>query len=357
MEMEHDKIRNVAIKQLQQFKLDYSQEFSEPEIIIAIKQYEEHIPLLTKGNFSLFIGKPKSRKTTFISILVSAYLNGENGLYNMKGEVNDAKVLWIDTEQTCYHLSKGMNSIFKQVPLSQERLETYRFRNMEPEDRFTNVKHLIEHYTSLGISLIVLDGVADLLTAGYNDEKEAIKISNYLLKASEEYNCHIITVLHENKGNTLAKGHIGSYLNQKAESVIRITKDTNNSEKSTIKSQFTRNRDFISFDLLYQDGLPVIASNSNFTLKNVELDTIVTEKQKEFVNEIFQHSKNGFLLRNEILKFMTEPNSIFTNAVSMNAAKLWLKKLLDLDLIYQDTSKRNAPYFIKIVSENEVVSH
>ena len=52
------------------------------------------------------------------------------------------------------------------------------------------------------IALMIIDGVADLVNA-INDEVEATKIVTMLLKYTALYNCHISTVIHQNKNNEL----------------------------------------------------------------------------------------------------------------------------------------------------------
>ena len=58
-----------------------------------------------------------------------------------------------------------------------------------------------------------------------NDEGESTTMSSSLLRWTEEYNIHIIVVLHENPGSDKARGHIGTELTNKAETVIALEVD------------------------------------------------------------------------------------------------------------------------------------
>lgn len=342
-----ENLEQVVLYELEEYKLNYNEVFKEPEIVVGVLQGDDYIPVFTKGNFSVVIGKPKTRKSTLLSIITAAFLKGTDGLGNISSESENNKALWIDTEQNGYHLRNAVENIFLLAPDSKERLITYRFRNMDPGDRFTNAKHLIEYYTRQGVSLIVLDGVADLLTVGYNDETEAIQKSNYLLKATEVRNCHIVTVLHENKANSMAKGHIGSYLNQKAETVLRVTKDSKDPNRSEVKAQFTRNREFESFFVSHKDGLPCIEANgSNEKKPKFDFDVIDIKNHLQFLEEFYQKLGKEKALRSELTKAMHSPNCVFDKGVSQHAAKKWLKRLMELNLLRQDPLLQNAPYFL-----------
>lgn len=348
--MKVSRLTNVAIKRLEKNKVDYDAEYSIPEVILGIREGDEEIPVFTNGNFSVITGKPKSRKSTFLTALSAAFLKGNEGEYNMYSDIENGKILWVDTEQGMYHLHKNIKRIFEVVPESKKRVDTYSFRPMDPSDRYTNFKHLVEYYVSQGTQLIVLDGVADLLEEGYNDEKNAKKIESYLLKITGELNCHIVTVIHENKANAMAKGHIGSYLNQKAESVLRVVKDQNNPDFSTISAHFTRNRDFKSFEFYTENDLPIIKTIAhNVTSKGrIDFMSIAKEDQVAFLLKVKSKEELEWMLRKDLITILKEPNEVLPSGCSENMAKKWLAHLVELDLLIQDKSKQNSPYKINL---------
>lgn len=88
---------------------------------------------------------------------------------------------------------------------------------------------------------MVIDGIADVASKGVNDEEEATAIASKLLKWTAEYNCHITVVLHENKNDRNAKGHLGQYIVQKSESTFSATKSQNNRDITEITPEYTRN--------------------------------------------------------------------------------------------------------------------
>ena len=74
-----------------------------------------------------------------------------------------------------------------------------------------------------GIGLVIIDGIRDLMY-DINSPSESSELINLLMRWSSEYNLHIHTVLHLNKGDDNTRGHIGTELNNKAETVLQITK-------------------------------------------------------------------------------------------------------------------------------------
>jgi hypothetical protein len=61
----------------------------------------------------MIIGKAKSRKTFFLTCLTSAAISGKLMLTNIKGCLSKEKsiVLYFDTEQSPYHLSRTIKGI------------------------------------------------------------------------------------------------------------------------------------------------------------------------------------------------------------------------------------------------------
>lgn len=54
-------------------------------------------------------------------------------------------------------------------------------------------------------------------------------------------------ILHQNKSDENARGHIGTEINNKAETVIQIEKDKDDSNISKVESVHTRSKDFLPF--------------------------------------------------------------------------------------------------------------
>ena len=70
---------------------------------------------------------------------------------------------------------------------------------------------------------------------------------------TDEYQIHLHTILHQNKSDENARGHIGTEINNKAETVIQIEKDKDNSNISKVESVHTRSKDFLPFAFCIND--------------------------------------------------------------------------------------------------------
>jgi hypothetical protein len=91
-----------------------------------------------------------------------------------------------------------------------------------------------------GIQAIFIDGIADLVHS-VNDEKECYQVIDWLLKLSDIYQTVVIVVIHLNPGALeKARGHLGSQLNRKSESILTVTK-TKGSDISRVKPYLLRN--------------------------------------------------------------------------------------------------------------------
>ncbi|EXY62516.1 hypothetical protein M085_5096, partial [Bacteroides fragilis str. 3986 N(B)19] len=70
---------------------------------------------------------------------------------------------------------------------------------------------------------------------------------------TDEYQIHLHTILHQNKSDENARGHIGTEINNKAETVIQIEKDKDDCNISKVESVHTRSKDFLPFAFCIND--------------------------------------------------------------------------------------------------------
>ena len=127
--------------------------------------------------------------------------------------------------------------------INHPNFKHYQFRGLlTNKERLKLTDYIMQ--TTDNIGLVVIDGIVDLASKGVNDEEEATAIASKLLQWTSEKNCHIACVLHENKNDRNAKGHLGSYLVQKAETTISLAKSETRPGASDIVPEYTRNKEF-----------------------------------------------------------------------------------------------------------------
>ena len=192
----------------------------------------------TLGNFSASTGKAKSKKTFNISAIVAAALKNDEVLkYSAYLPPNKRKILYVDTEQSKYHCHKVMERILRLagLPTDKDR-DDFVFivlREQTPDKRKQIIGYMLENMPDVG--LLIIDGIRDLMY-DINSPSESTDLINLLMRWSSGYNLHIHTVLHLNKGDDNTRGHIGTELNNKAETVLQITKSTQDGNISEVKA-------------------------------------------------------------------------------------------------------------------------
>ena len=216
----------------------------------------------TLGNFSASIGKAKSKKTFNVSAIVAAALkNGTVLLYSAELPKDKRKILYVDTEQSPYHCLKVMERILRMAGLPTDRdsehLEFLALRKYTPKERIAAVEQAIYNTPELG--LVVIDGIRDMVY-DINSPGESTRIISKLMQWTDDRQIHIHTILHQNKGDENARGHIGTELNNKAETVLLVEKDKNNSDISRVSAMHIRAMDFEPFAFCINDrALPELA--------------------------------------------------------------------------------------------------
>ena len=78
---------------------------------------------------------------------------------------------------------------------------------------------------------------------------------------TDDRQIHIHTVLHQNKNDEHARGHVGTELNNKAETVMQIEPDKDDKSISVVEAIHSRDREFEPFAFrVNDDSLPGVIS-------------------------------------------------------------------------------------------------
>ena len=219
------------------------------------------IPIGTYGNFSMIVAPPKTKKSFFVSILVSAYLSGNNKFCGeIRGHRENKSVLHLDTEQGKWHCQRVFKRADDMANVDHSnKYHTFGLRTIGHRERIEFIEHCLkEEYNDIG--LVVIDGIADLVS-DVNDLEQANDCVQKLMEWSANYNCHIITVIHSNYGSTKATGHLGSFLMKKTETEIHLETNTVNNSLATVTCKRSRGYSFESFSFKVNEyGFPEVIS-------------------------------------------------------------------------------------------------
>jgi len=173
--------------------------------------------VMSRKNISCITGKAKVGKTFLMTLLnISVLQKGEFGTLRSYLPKGKDKIIYIDTEQSDYHILLILQRINKIV--SSEKLLMFNFDAKSVEERKDFTRELI--YNTPDCGLLVIDGVADLIYDP-NDIRESSQMVSELRKWATDCDIHIVNVIHQNPSeNTKMRGHLGTILTNKAETPI-----------------------------------------------------------------------------------------------------------------------------------------
>lgn len=117
-------------------------------------------------------------------------------------------------------------------------------RKYAPPVRLAIVEQAIGTIPDLG--LVIIDGIRDFLY-DINSPSEATDIISRFMQWTDDRQIHIHTILHQNKNDENARGHIGTELNNKAETVMQVEVDKMDRTVSVVEAIHIRDREFEPF--------------------------------------------------------------------------------------------------------------
>ena len=272
---EDDEVKRMLMLQLEEdASIDVEEVIKYPPVAISCGIYQDRnfdgsyteypVPIGTDGNFSFVQAFPKVGKSFFMSLLVSAYQSGSNGYTGkIKGHRRGRKIIHFDTEQGRFHVSK-----LARRPLVMNKLQNdkdyhiYAMREFGWKSKIDFIEHILfDKFENEEIGLVIIDGCADLCS-DVNNMEQANNVAEKLLQWSGKLNAHITTIIHQNFGSDKPSGNLGSALEKKAESQIKLEKNNANKGWITVECKRSRNRPFETFSFqVNQNELPEFINN------------------------------------------------------------------------------------------------
>jgi hypothetical protein len=191
-------------------------------------------------------------------MLCSCYLTGEtNFTGDLVGHRGDLKLVHFDTEQGKFHAQKVFRRVIEMGQTDNSFYDTYGLRTLDIVDRNLFIElYLEKNYDKVG--MMIIDGVADLVS-DVNDIRESNELVQKIMFWTEKYNIHIVCVIHSNFNSEKPTGHLGSALEKKTETQIKLQvneQDDNIVQVSCKRSRSVPFEDF-SFEVC-RDGYPRI---------------------------------------------------------------------------------------------------
>jgi len=192
------------------------------------------MPLCTAGNVTNLQAPPKAGKSAVVDAMLAAVMAGNRQGpdtlgFSAENPLGHA-LIHMDTEQSSYDADNLVRRAIRRANLTEPPpwFSSYSLADIGIEERREALRHVMDEASRLhgGIFAVMIDGIGDLC-ADPNDSAEAFDLVHELHSLAIRYDCAVVTVLHENPGSESGKtrGHLGSQLERKAETNLRLQKD------------------------------------------------------------------------------------------------------------------------------------
>ncbi len=170
-------------------------------------------------------------------------------------------------------------------------LYSYGVKGVEPAHLYFMLTRLLRETKRLhgGVYAVILDGVADFVLDA-NDPRECNPFVTLLEAVATDYDCSVIAVLHLNPSPanqaTKSRGHLGSQLERKCETDLRLTKDANG--VTTVFTACARRspiaeKDGLRFEYDVKAGMHVTLEGTSQQSRDSEK----TERLRKLAEDIF----------------------------------------------------------------------
>lgn len=185
--------------------------------------------------------------------------------------------------------------------------------------------------------MVIIDGLRDLMY-DINNGKEATDVMTVLMAWTSVYDLHIHTVLHLNKNDNNPRGHIGTELENKAETVLIISKNMQNNSISEVKPMHMRDKEFSTFAFHIDDNkLPVLDSGISVTVVKRQEKSLVSldnEIHQEILSKVFE--KNSPTRYNDLVNSVSQAYEAAGYKRGINGIKDFLKLLTGKGIIVRE---------------------
>ena len=259
-------ISNIKLNESQEQEFDYKATFNKcfvdinkplerPPIVLGIGYHDYKgvsylNPTFTKGELSAIIAPQKSKKTFFKRSLIASYIGGSTNHYfpNITTKIEgEPYILDFDTEQGGYYAQRSFKGVSEMVGTQYKNYLPFSLKALTDDERVQFIDAVVNDPKYKGkIGWISIDGIADLCL-NTNDIEKSKEIAQKIMTWNE--GCHVQVVIHKTFDKDKATGHLGSFLQKKAETTIFL-KDTDRETKNSpieVKQYDSRGAPFDKF--------------------------------------------------------------------------------------------------------------
>lgn len=253
-------------------------------------------PWATPKNIQSILAQAGAGKSSLIGATMAAYMapgadTGRDCLGMSASDPQGLPLLHVDTEQSPYdHHAMILRTLKRAgVDAPPEGFHSFGLAGFSAEELRAFLPLAVEDLAIEhgGVFAVIIDGIADFV-ADVNDAEECNKLVSELHALAIKYDTALVLVVHENPGsdNGKARGHLGSQLERKVETALRLKRTE---ETTTVYSHKARHA-----PIFEADGPRFAWSDSecmhvSVQAASVDRDEKKREKAHDLAESVFLH--------------------------------------------------------------------
>jgi hypothetical protein len=213
-------------------RFDHTKDVPDPEPRMTVSG----VVIGTPGNLLVVSAAKKAGKTAFIGACIAsaiAPVTAGADTFGVEIAPNPAgnAVIHLDTEQPEPAFYKVVKRALRRAGVTEPPpwFSSHWLLGKDIDDIRASLRVAFEQAAKAcgAVHLAVVDGVGDLIV-DLNETKIAMPLVTELHALAIEFGCLIVLVLHTNPGSEKTRGHLGSHLERKAETNLRLEMDQYN---------------------------------------------------------------------------------------------------------------------------------
>lgn len=343
-----EKQEKIDFSNIEKYRIRPTDQIPKPETVLQVGGKI----ISTRKNIFGITGKAKVGKSFLMALINACVLKkGELGMLSSYLPKGKDKIIYIDTEQSDYHVALAIQRVKKMVEdYKIDNLLMYAFDAVNTDMRRAYTEHLIQN--TEGVGLVIIDGIADLVKS-INDEIIATEMSDTLRKWATINDVAIGYVLHQNPSDSSKmRGHLGTILMNKSETVLQISSTPEDDSIKIVEALQTRNAKPENFSFKINEGMPEIMEECYQPQKSGRKPrkTFTNIERYNILLECYKGLKKSQNLGYSVLIEKVREN---TNDMGENAIKEFLKYAKEMNWINQDVPK--GGYFLQDFSDGLMV--
>jgi RecA-family ATPase len=292
--------------------------------------------VLTQDNICLIKGESGSGKGRLVMNMMVGFSGKEDGLgFKYDTCPADKYVVYINTEMSKGEVSERMQHILKLT--GRPYRDRVKVLHIEGEEyKFEMLNELLDDYPP---HVVIIDQVGDFCD-DINNIVETKVVVKKLSELVSKYNCGGIIVMHQNENagsNGKARGHVGSFLEQKVISSLSVTELS-----STYKIKSTKMRSGRAFEI-----------QSSFA-EETKMLTLATDLTKLVAKEIKSQMKEDWIkaIQTPCTKMEFYAQSKELGNIGLSTAQKKLESLIQRDIFAIDSITKRV---VRVDKKDDVI--